>query len=325
MRGALLAIVLLTPGILTGCVGADTTDDGALAKQRADVTQDRGGIEGVITDTAIQPVGGANVTLIELDRTVRSASDGSFAFSHLAPGTYTIVVQAPGFVSAQATAVVAAGRATPMDLVLAHLTSQDAYTQALEIAGFVECGVGWRTPLPEPAPPRVRQGAFAACATPNGIIVDNATNDRFIHLLELDAPLTTLIYEMYWETGGLGDGAWLWSILDLAPVFNTEGSRIISKQAQSPMYVRVDEAQWDELADNVTAGCQADQAEGEDEGWCSMAPRDEGWPFMLRVFAHADCVPAPASACVLLQQRFDHVLTAFYNGEAPAGYTALGG
>ena len=312
---ALSLILLLALLPLAGCVGGSGDENEPLRQQRAEVTEISGGIEGVVTDDAVQPVEGANVTIEETGALTRTASDGSYAFSRVLPGTYTLTVRAPGFVSTQETVSVRADEAAVVDLLLAHLFTQDAYQQTLEIAGFMECGLGWRIPVPEPAPQLVRRSALAACGAVNGLVLENATNDRFIHRLALDPPLDTLVYEMAWpgEAGPLG-GTHLWSILDVEPVFNSNGSRIISKKGPSPLHVVVTADQWTELEGNLTTRCD----EGED-AWC-LNVRDDGWPFLLRVFADSDCVSEVASACVIYQQRFDHVLSAFYNGPAPADY-----
>ena len=56
-------------------------------------------VTGVVR-SAGQPVAGAAVRLLELDRLERSRADGSFRFSNVPPGTYRIFVGVLGYASA---------------------------------------------------------------------------------------------------------------------------------------------------------------------------------------------------------------------------------
>ena len=306
----MLALLLLTMS-LTGCIGDPPGDDEVLKEQTAAVSAATGGLEGVVTDTAIQPVAGANVTLEELGETVRTASDGSYAFSQVAPGTYTVTIQAQGFISTQSTLTLTAGEVTIHDVLLEHLFTEEAYTQAFEITGFFECGMGWKL-LPG-AP--FGESSLATCAIVNLFVADNTTNDRFLHTIEMEAPLENIVYEMDWDPQGNSLGEQMWTTMDVQGFINTNGTRLVQLRDAPPLYTLVDRSELDSLEANFTQRCEA----GE-EDWCAMNFRDQGWPFILRVFANSDCLGTPVSTCVILQQSFTHYVTGFYNAPAPAGY-----
>lgn len=94
--GLLVAAMLLTSGCL-GSFSGDETEP--IQENEAQVSQRTGGVQGVVTDEAIQAVVDANVTLVETGKTVQTGSDGSYALSRIDPGGYTLRVEHPDYVS----------------------------------------------------------------------------------------------------------------------------------------------------------------------------------------------------------------------------------
>ncbi len=322
-RGWPLALVLLIAG-MAGCLGGeDQTSDGDL-EQTAVTDATTGGIEGVVTDNAVQPVVGANVTLSETNETVRTASDGSYAFSQVSPGTYTVVFRADGFVSTSEEVSVQASEVSTVDVLLTHLQSQAPFTQGFELAGFFECGieVGWNVSA---APPPADYFYFgvAVCAYPNSIMEDltgsgNATNDKFAHLFELEPPINTLVYEMSWDAS-TQFSQWMTTRVEVEGFANTANGTFFRVQGPSPIQVRLDKADFEETNDVYQQACE----EGNDD-YCGYSFWDSGWPLQTRVFPAWQCASESGGGCVAAQQEFTHYITAFYNEEAPEGYTVLG-
>lgn len=327
----LLAGLMLTT-FLAGCLGQDGQGDGGeVLKEQAEAGDRTGGIQGVVTDTAVQPVEGANVTLLEIDRTVTTASDGSYAFSDLDPGTYTVSVNASGFVSARNGTQVSAGQVNNVDFLLTHLQSTEAYTQTFELEGFFECGgeAGYdlrqeAPPVPEPPEPvpwldpRYFYLGLAACAVVN-VGAENTTNDKFMHTFELEAPIDTLVYEMAWEANSQ-TSEWMGTQLEVEGFSNDEIGRFWRHQGPSPVYARLDTPVWENLSANFTQACE----NGTDD-YCGYNFRDKGWPLQTRVFPAWQCQTTDAGACAVVQQAFTHFVTAFYNAPAPEGYNIIEG
>ncbi len=319
----LTAVVLLAP--LAGCLGGDDGGDEDVQKQQADVTERLGGLEGVVTDDAVQPVVDANVTLIETNETTRTADDGSYAFSEIPPGEYTVAFEAPGFVSMRETASVQAGQAAVLDVILTRLTLQEPFTQRIEMNGFVECGIGWKQEVAEVVSPWLSDSARASCAVPNIYLGGNTTNDRFLHYFDLEAPVHTAVYELDWDGGGTpATDPPLRTIMEVEGFINANGSRIMDVRGHSPIQVRLEPADWADLSQNFTDRCEGLNGSEENDDWCGYNFRDNGWPMVLRVFATGSCFDTPASACLVLQQAFTHYVSAFYNQPAPEGYSILG-
>lgn len=61
------------------------------------------------------------------NRTVESDATGTYVFMKLPPGTYNISINHPGYLSAEGTAVVEAGKATKLDFGLAPVLSDDDF------------------------------------------------------------------------------------------------------------------------------------------------------------------------------------------------------
>jgi len=322
-RAFLLVSILLAAPALAGCTDAGA--DEPLRKERAEVTEVLGGIEGIVTDDAFQPVVDATVLMSERDLETRTASDGSYAFSRLIPGTYTVVVQAEGFVSASETAVVARNEVTELDFVVTHLFTEEAFRTAHELVGFLECGYGWREDVTGMNVFGLAFRAIALCAVPNSVLTDlglggNATNDRFLHFFRLDAPLSTVVYEMDWASNNpTGDSA-LRARMEIRGFANQLNATIISKAGPPPLHVIVGPEQWQELQGNFTYRCN----EGDD-GWCGYNFFEDGWDMQMRVFASPGCNDLAVQFCPQFQQEFTHYVSGFYNAPAPEGYSVVQG
>ncbi len=317
----LIALLLATP-LLTGCLGVGGDDGGTgedVQKQRADVDDRAGGIEGVVTDDAIQPVTGANVTLVETDETVRTAADGSFAFSLVSPGTYTLSVEAPGFVSAKDEVKVSASQASAVDFILNHLVSQQAFTQQFEFSAFIECALGAGFNL-SAAGAGTGGVTWAACSTLN--LEGNTTNDRFLDTIELEAPIETLVWEASWDPSGntAAENLWFTSQVEgFAGVLSGPNETFYEDiSVESPLHARIDKPVFQNVSEHFQTQCE----EGSD-AHCGYNFWDRGWPITIRVFTAYDCLPTPVSGCAPVQMQVDNVFTAFYNAPAPDGYSVI--
>ena len=86
-----------------------------------------GDLTGTVTDPSGAVVSGATVTMKSdatgASRTATTGANGTYRFSLLQPGTYTVSVTAPGFSKSEATANVAIGQASIADVKMAVGTS----------------------------------------------------------------------------------------------------------------------------------------------------------------------------------------------------------
>jgi hypothetical protein len=322
-RVAVLGLAVVGLALVGGCL----SDDGSSDENRletAQATEDTGGLEGLVTDPAIEPIEGAQVRLPQLDASTTTAEDGSFAFSELEPGSYTLVANATGHQASERTVDVVAGEVRAVDLVLAQRNVQEPYRQTFELAGFFECGfAAGASTEPAPPPANTSQGLISSptCATVNSLS-GNATNDRFDHYFGIEPNVETMVVETEWEpsAGSLSDQLWV----DVVPEGHHCGSitmcnwSLLDHWGESTLVGRVNSERFEHVQQHFDDRCE----EGEDEA-CGLDFAEEGWPLWIRVYPRWECQPAGAQACVLLQQDFRHVVTSFHHEPAPEGYTAL--
>lgn len=327
----LAALLIVTAGCLSLGQG-----DEQVQQTRAEVayaTDDTGGLEGVVTDEAVETLGGVMVTLVEVDRSTESLEDGTYAFSEVEPGTHTVRVDGEGFHATEGTVEVFAGEVTTRDFVLSRVTGDEAFMTTNELEGFFECGaeVGWNVTHEAPEPPeqapfdpRYFYLGWAVCAEPNSLLDEvgeggNATNDRFSHLFELDPVLDTLVYEMVWESENrLSE--WMTTRMEVEGFANDGIGTIFRTQGPSPIQERIDRGDWDELEEAFQEACE----EGAD-AYCGYNWEIDGYPLQTRVFPAWQCASEDGGGCAVVQQSFTNYVSAFYNQPAPEGYSILEG
>ncbi len=313
MRVNLLPL-LVGLALLAGCLGASEDDD--LLMQRAEVTDDQGGVEGIITNEAVEAVQDATVRLQGTSQETQTAGDGSFALSLISPGDYTLLIEADGYIPAERSITIAPGDITFLDIVLTSTPSTEAYTVEQELVGFVECGIGWST---DPNPlPGATSNAVALCAVPN-IAFDNSTNDRFMHFFELDPPIETLVYELTWES----QEAALSTNIEIDGFTHTPEGTLFVDEGLPPITTRLDRDVFEATDQAFQDRCEGANGTEQNDAFCGYNFFEDGWPMQTRVFASGDCQDIPARACPLVQERFSHLITAFYHEPAPDGFSQL--
>lgn len=309
---ALLLALLLVPW--AGCLGSDDAstastdgDEAPLSRTRAEVTRELGAISGIVTDTAVQPVAEAAVTIVELNRSVTVRADGSYDLSQVEPGTYTLKAVARGFIPAAEEAVVKAGAVRTVDFLLTPLVSELPFTQEFEVAGFIEAGYGLGANLTGD-PFWIRD---STCD------YNNAPECR--GEFELEPPLDALVLEMVWTpTNPLAEKLYVMlRVSDNAQIV-TGQFQFAATEGASPQVIRMDRAQLDETLAGFVERCEG----GEDQ-FCGLNFRDEGWPLQTRVWPSWQCPSEQIGWCPVFQQSYTQYMTAFYHMPAPEGYTIL--
>ena len=301
--------LLLVTALMAGCIGGDATDEPVL-KNRAEVTGSSGGIQGVVTDPAVQPIEGATLTLVETSASTRTASDGSFAFSNVLPGVYTIRADAPEFISAQVEAVVRAGEVSVTDVILANLPSTLPYSQQIEFTGFVECSVATPVIL------------FSVCSFVNSNLGSNVTNDHFTFPFVLDPAPWQIVAELSWQAGQ-PLASEITMLLENPDHFNDNGRLFGRETGLSPLILRVDRAKIHEMDANFTAVCEGEEepvGSRSPDQYCLPSYAEEGGDLYTRLFVwfYGD---APTG--LALQQRYDLIITTFHHAPACADYSML--
>lgn len=324
MQRSWLLAALLLAAPMAGCLGfggEDTSDEDVDMKNRAQVTEDTGGIQGVVTDPAIQPIEGATITIQELSQSTETADDGSFAFSELPPGTYTLKLEAEGFLSTERDVDVTANEVQTTDIVLTNRPSLTPYSQQVEFKGFVECSV---------ATPAV---LVAVCAIPNSLLEfvvgenSTATNDKFLFTFPIEEDPWQMISEVQWDANQpLGESLSMSVEPDGLP--NDGKTEFGGIRGNSPLLVNTDRERFAEVDTNTTAVCEEEKdpessISASRDAYCNRAFIDEGGNVMVRLFvSNTDLtgqgVPTGGLA---VQQDYDLVVTTFYHAPACEDYS----
>ncbi|MGB1586615.1 MAG: carboxypeptidase-like regulatory domain-containing protein [Thermoplasmatota archaeon] len=189
MRPILLAASLFVV-FLAGCA-----DDPAPAPagedddkfDELDVSDSTGAIRGIVVDSAIVPVAGADIELVGTQETAVTNEEGAFSFDALEPGTYFVSVTKLGYKDAQQSVDVIAGDERPPVAKIRIIEAPEELPQATtqNWDGYLACGAG--TPV----------GSLNPCADAGSENVHNFTVDGVPDYVQI---------EMVWRgTNVLGD------------------------------------------------------------------------------------------------------------------------
>lgn len=186
MRWALLTAAI----VLAGCSspeGEGPTLQGAVDAvlgEEVDPATLPGAIQGVVTDAALAPIGGATVLLVREERVTTSDASGLFVFADLSPGSYLVQASATGYETRTVSTAARNGTLTTLNLTLAPDLTPAPHATTMEMRGLLSCGAQVEGPLGE-------QGADCAAADPNH-------KDLFeIHVGDLGK---NVVLELVWDT-----------------------------------------------------------------------------------------------------------------------------
>ncbi len=225
MRIQAVLIALLSAAVaLAGCSGGEApAPEADFQDIGLEATKETGVLRGVVFDAAVTPIPGVAVTAKgpgDETRTTETNEAGLFGLDGLAPGTWFVTAEKPGFVKAQTGVEVVAGVSDPpiTKLLLERDPALAPYIQSLVFVGFIECSFS------------VVLLRAAACS--------GVGNDQFLEEYTLDQPPAWLQSEMVWEsTQSLGNEMQL-SITDFSTDLQT---RVNASAGPSPQYITVNE------------------------------------------------------------------------------------
>lgn len=146
LRSRLVAL-LVAAAILAGCSGAPAPSADADAVDFDDIALSagagRGVVRGVVVDTSLRPLEGANVTLAASagPRNALTDGEGRFGFSDVEPGLTTVQASKAGYTTVQTTVEVVAGVTEPKAIAigLERLPGSDPYVVPLLWHGYLQC------------------------------------------------------------------------------------------------------------------------------------------------------------------------------------------
>lgn len=190
MRLASVALALL----LTGCINDAYQPLGGADPAPADVEvkpgelADRstpGQVKGIVTSLALEPLSGANVTLLSLNRTALTGADGGYLFKDLPNGRALVHASNAGYFSKTQSATIRNGTIVTLDFRLEPVPLVEPYHESVEFAGLVACDAVVQDGTSETA-------HHCGAADPN---------DKRVFETDIKAGAETLVVEIRWEAG----------------------------------------------------------------------------------------------------------------------------
>lgn len=146
VKHAAFVASVLAAGCLGGQGGATGISEVSASAAAAQVSEERGGLEGLVINDEQLPIADATVILQdngtrESELTV-TAEDGRFSFSLLPPGRYHVAVQAPFYAPRSQDVEVGAGDLKVITFLLADFVdTSEPYVETLLKRGFINCSV----------------------------------------------------------------------------------------------------------------------------------------------------------------------------------------
>lgn len=312
---ALLVLVCILAASLAGCFGGNdavSTDDDGLQDQAEEVTvtATTGSIRGTVASELFEPLGGAQVGLVEAARETLVARNGEFVFNDVAPGRYTVNTAKDGYLSANRAVDVVAGEVAEVSFQLVLLASEDPYVEEREHVAIINMGGAWEADVPVVGCQTVNAGLSQVTYNPDSCGQVSA-GARTQPEMDVTDDVKTILVEMIWRPAGpLGEYLKMDLVCPLVPrgllgqVADLDHVCYFpTTSRESPIIHRIDEPHWAENDYNHTG------------------------TWVARVFPSYGTLGTyeltGVDVGVTYEQSFAVLISIFHREGAPEGYSAI--
>lgn len=139
---AVLSLILLA-----GCTGAGSkgasVSQAPLTAPDAEFDETTGAVSGFVLSSEFDPLVAADVGIPDLAVATKTATNGGFSFSRLAPGTYVVQATALGYVPGQTAVTIEAGQSTEgVEVRLEPIAVGRPRAHVEQFTGLITCSVG---------------------------------------------------------------------------------------------------------------------------------------------------------------------------------------
>lgn len=300
---SLLVLAACTAG--PGTQNATGTEPDPVAPV-AVVTNTMGGIQGIVTDESLVPIGGATVLIAERFLNTTTDPQGRFAFSLLDPGTVQLDAEAAGHHSTAAIVTIVAGYVATITLSMASLPVVEPYHKTLSQAGFIACSLAYKIP----GVSQSNSSWLALCGVPDLVLGPGAL-DRF--------SLTWSLQPFFGLSAAMGETTW-------------ESTQTTGKGLHVRWWVR-QEGKAGERGFQNAYGPSPLRAPISTDAINATVANASGWKqcgeakcsLLSSHYAHAYTLGQayPIDFGVVVQQRYEDYLSLFYWQKPAAGFSAL--
>lgn len=294
-----LAVPLALLLAFSGCAGASGGQGGPASPSSnsaapAVAGAQTGGIDGTVTDDAINPIADVEVALVDLGKSTRTDAGGKFSFSDVTPGRTKIAAARLGYESVARAVDVEADAVAKVSLILVALSVAEPTQVTLRQEGFIGCGFNAR----HPADAGGTNSYVAACGVLYYYVSPDFDRFRLDWPLGPTKDMSGAWVETSWKsTQPAGHGLFVWWTFVGGTI-----STITRITGTNPLVARLE-------ADNVTgSGCAAKN--------CTITSFH--YPY-----ANTIGPSSPVDVAVTVQQRLTDYVTVFRGGELPAKFSAL--
>ena len=304
MRARVLGVVLLLI-TLAGCASTEGTGQGVGTGPIAsgEAIADAATIQGLVVDDAQAPIEGALAAIVSLGFQVETDAGGAFRFTNIPPGAYEVSAIKLGYSSSgKRVEVVANENLEGVFITLLPIVVEQVYQETFgPFAGYFECHIG--------------SVFISSCAgdtfnpTLDRLIFPN--NNRFLHYTLSADHWETQWGEARWSPAAVASASGMAIYPSYAQRYDdgNTGHYYCEADGDSPIWFRYDAVPERSICNS----------EGDDD-----PPAVVGTPLMLVADpgfaspANGEVVPR-----ILIQQRFEAIMTIFYGEPAPEQFTAF--
>lgn len=293
---AALALLVLSSGCVTS--QSAETAEGPIASGEA--FEDAATISGIVVDDAQTPLQGAVVAIVALTLQVETDAAGSFKFVNVPPGQHEVNAIKLGFESGGRRIDVEAGQQmTGVIITLSPMVIDSVYHETVgPMAGFFGCMVG----------------------TPVGITA--CTGDRFHN-----QPVATTVFPDEKRFLEFNMGANHWQTMIGESRWNQGSASTGQGMAIYPSHAKREGSHWWCEADGPSPLLFRYEKENEEGNICTSQGEMEPAPSMdinpLVVVADPGFGNVNTPVRLMVQQKFELMVTIFYGEAAPANFSAL--
>jgi hypothetical protein len=254
-----------------------------------------GAVSGIVTNIELQPIAGAQIGLQGTAFQSRTSRDGSFSFSLVPPGEYTLLAGGVGYSSVARKVLIEAGAETArIQVALAAIAFSEARAETFVFEGYIACTIGAFGFLSEECGEGLQTDIGTFGRNPNNKI------DWHWNITENQTDLKGTLIELVWIPGSAAAS-------QLTLYVANKFSCTPSCEADGPEYCDTDNH------GPPVQRCYID----------NLRIRDGDYPWHMTARAWGAPVPANEPPNVVVEQKFTMYRTDFYGVMGARDFTAV--
>lgn len=289
MRTLLIPAAVCVSMFVAGCSGGPGDAASATAAFQGDFAPDAGRIEGLVTDTALMPIPGATIGIVEAEITVLSDDAGFFAITNVPPGRYEVNAFALGYQGGARRVDVEAGATATVQFQLELLAVKEPYLEVIgPFDGYFTLFVGTA----------IFRGGYAF------------PDDKVQYDFGMSEGTTTFIGEMRWTQATFASTSKMRMSFSYA---NRTNAHWFCSNQGPPI------VQW---VYNMNGGC-VENGQPSPYGLPASEPQQPSPDIKLRTYAIPPAGEGLQPVNIALQQKWTGIISLFHDLSPPQGYTAF--